>query len=131
MGPATPPCASADQILGKARGGDPLALDAVRETARNVGLGLVNVIWALNPEAIVLGDYVARGWDLMEEPIWDVVRRRVAPYNLAGLEISPSKLGADATVLGAVAMVLARFFTGFEQNEPAGSPNSVSLRPPA
>ena len=27
-------------------------------------MGLVNLIMALNPEAIVVGDYLAAGWDL-------------------------------------------------------------------
>ena len=118
---------SAEQILAKARAGDPTALAAVRETGRNIGLGVVNLIWALNPEAVVLGDYVARGWDLFEEPIWEVIRRRVAPYNLTGLQVVPSRLGADASILGAVALVLTRFFTTFDNDATASAPGSVSI----
>jgi len=118
---------SAERILAKARDGDPIALAAVRETARNIGLGVVNLVWALNPEAVILGDYVAPDWDLFEDIIWDVIRRRVAPYNLSGLQVVPSKLGADASILGAVALVLMRFFTTFEHDEDATTPGSVSI----
>jgi predicted NBD/HSP70 family sugar kinase len=108
---------SAEQVVGLARRANPAAVRAVRETAVELGLGLVSVVWALNPETIVLGDYAAEGWDLIREPMMSVLQSRVAPYALARLRIYPSSHGADATLLGAVALVLDRFFHRFDYGD--------------
>ena len=61
---------------------------------------------ALNPEAIVVGDYLAAGWDLVGDVVWSVLRSRVPSYYLAGVRIFPSEHAADSSLLGAVGGVL-------------------------
>ncbi len=109
--------ASAAWIVGRARQGDAAALAALRQVAVHVGAGLANIIRALNPEAIVLGDYLALGWDLIEDVVWEVLRARLPQYYLSGLRILPSEHAADSALLGGVALVLARFLTTFTQAE--------------
>ena len=106
---------SAEGIIIKARAGDPAALRAVEYTARHLGLGFVNLIMSLNPQAIFVGDYVADAWDLMQDSVWSVLRSRVPAYELVGLRIVPSHYGAESPVMGAVALVLSRFFNSFDQ----------------
>ena len=108
---------SAEHVVRLARKKDPAAIRAIRETSVQLGLGLVNLIWALNPDTIVLGDYVAEGWDMIREPMMSVVQNRVAPYTLARLRIQPSTHGADAALLGGVALVLDRFFHRFDHED--------------
>lgn len=117
---------TAEDVVRLARKGDPAALGAVRETAAELGLGLVNVIWALNPDTIVLGDYVAEGWDIIREPMMSVVQSRVAPYALARVRIYPSSHGADAALFGAVALVLDRFFHRFEHEDASPGQKAVT-----
>ncbi len=115
-------------ILQLARQGDATALAALRHTAAHVGAGLINIIRALNPEAIVMGDYLALAWDLIEDVVWDVLRSRVHQYYLAGLRILPSRHAADSSLLGAVALVMARFLTTFEEGDTASSTSPVQIR---
>jgi len=103
--------ATADRIVDLARSGEPAARQALVETAKYVGLGLVNLIVALNPEAIVFGDYLARAWDLIEETIWREVRQRTPSYYLPQLMMRPSRHGDDAAVKGAIALVLSDYFS--------------------
>ncbi len=110
---------SAEQVVRLAREGDPAATRALRETAAELGSGLVNLIWALNPDTIVLGDYAAEGWDLLQEPLMSAVQSRVAPYLLARLKIYPSANGANAALMGSIAVVLDRFFHRFDHEESA------------
>jgi predicted NBD/HSP70 family sugar kinase len=116
-------------ILQLAREGDPLAHRAVQETARHLGLGLVNLIWALDPEAVIVGDWMAESWDLLEETVWSVVRSRIAGYYLSGLKIAPSKHSADCTLLGAVALVLSRFFSSFDNGKTKKRWHSTMMQP--
>jgi predicted NBD/HSP70 family sugar kinase len=118
----------ADAIVRLAREGDTAALRALRDTAHQVGMGFVNLIMALNPEAIVVGDYLAAGWDLVEDVVWSVLRSRVPSYYLAGVRIFPSEHAADSSLLGAIALVLSQFFTSFDHGNTAVPSNSVSIQ---
>lgn len=120
--------ADAEVIVGRARAGDAVALHALTQTARYVGLGFVNLVMALNPQAIVLSDYLAESWDLIEDTVWTVLRGRVAPYYLGGLRIFPSRHGAESSLRGAIALVFSRFFGGFGDENSVQSTNSVHMR---
>lgn len=118
----------AEAIVKMARAGDAVALRVLMETARHIGLGFVNLVMALNPQAIVLGDYLAESWDLVEDTVWSVLRGRVAPHYLIGLRIFPSRHGAESSLRGAVALVFSRFLGGFGDENDAQSANSVRMR---
>ncbi len=118
---------AASAIVRMAREGDPVAWRALEETARNLGIGFANLIWALNPEAIVLGDWYVEAWDMIEETVWSVVRSRVAAYYLGGMRILTSRHAADSSLLGAVALVLTRFFTSFDPGGDNGLSHSVVM----
>ncbi len=117
-----------EAIVAKAREGDPVALRVLQETARYVGMGFVNLIMALNPEAIIVGDYLAEGWDLVEETVWSVLRSRVPAYYLSGVRIFPSRHGADSSLIGAMALVLTRFFSSFDHGNQGAPSKSVQIR---
>jgi predicted NBD/HSP70 family sugar kinase len=100
-----------DAIVAMARAGDVAASAALDEVAGHVGLGCANLIFAYIPEAIILGGYVGNAWDLIGEKVWGVIRDRVPGYYLNGMRIMPSRHGENCHIVGAVALVLANFFT--------------------
>lgn len=101
----------AEDIIRLAREGNQMALDVLRETAAFVGMGFANLNAAFNPEAIVVGDYLASGWDLMKDWVWEALRSRAPHRYLTRLRIMPSRHGRDSALMGALALVLCRFFT--------------------
>ena len=115
-------------IIEKARSRDAVALRVLREIARHVGLGFVNLTVALNPQAIIVGDYLAQSWDLIEETVWAVLSSRAPAYFLSEMRIFPSKHGADATLMGTVAVVMSRFFGSFQHENETKPGNSVLMR---
>jgi predicted NBD/HSP70 family sugar kinase len=120
--------ASPVDIVRRARAAEPAALEALREAAHHAGLGFVNLIMALNPEAIVVGDYLAEAWDLVEDCVWAVVRSRVPAYYLSGVRILPSRHVADSSLLGAAALVFSQFFTSFDPAIPSERSTPVRMR---
>lgn len=114
-------------IIARAGQGDKIALSVVEETAYHVGLGFINLIFALNPEAIIVGDYLAAGWSLMADTVWSVLRSRVPAYYLTGVRILPSKHGVDCSLMGAQALVLTRLFRSFDHPNLARPRASVSI----
>ncbi|MBI3684334.1 MAG: ROK family protein, partial [Acidobacteria bacterium] len=118
----------ADEIVRLGRNGDELALAVLRETAAYVGMGFANLNAALNPEAIVVGDYLASGWDLLKDWVWEALRRRAPQRYLHRLRIIPARHVADSTVMGALALALSQFFTQSGcGNGKGGALNSVSV----
>jgi predicted NBD/HSP70 family sugar kinase len=101
------------EIIQRAREGDGLALEVLRQTATYVGMGFVNLNAAFDPEAIVVGDYLAAGWDLMKDWVWETMRTRTPSRYLGHLRIIPSIHGGDSALKGSLALVLADFFTGY------------------
>jgi hypothetical protein len=64
---------------------------------------------------------------MIEQSVWDVVRSRVAGYCLSGLRIIPSRHPADSSLLGAIAVVLMRFFTTFDPYHEASPMHPVVM----
>jgi predicted NBD/HSP70 family sugar kinase len=114
-----------EEIVRRAREGDKMAAGALKETAVQLSLGFCNLIMALNPEAIVVGDYAAAGWDLIEDCVWAVLRSRVPHYYLAGVRIFPSRRAQDSCLVGALALVFSHFLSRFEHEHPLGPSNHI------
>jgi predicted NBD/HSP70 family sugar kinase len=124
-------CASeqpAEHIIAMARAGDAAAQEALNKTAQHVGMGFVNLLLALNPQAIIVGDYLAEAWDLIEETVWGVLRRRTPAYFLTGLRVLPSRHGTNSSLRGAVALVLSRFFSSFGDGNPTKPSNALLMQ---
>lgn len=112
----------AEEIIRRARHGESQALAAVSVIADALAQGFGNLLFALNPAAIILGDYIADAWDLLEALIWESLRSRLPPYYLASLRIVPSRHSSDAALEGAKALVLSHYFTTFtDQPSAAGT----------
>lgn len=116
-----------ETLIQLARAGDKRALKALRTTASYLALGMVNLVAALNPQAIILGEPMVSAWDLVEETIREELRKRVPPYALSDLRVLPSQLGADSALRGAAALPLAHYFTRFDHGKEDALPNRVAI----
>ena len=120
-----------DAIVRLARNGDPIALEVLREIATYIGMGFANLNSTFNPEAIVVGDYLASGWDLMKDWVWETLRTRTANRYLSRLRIIPSRHDGDSALKGALALVLSNFFAAATSSNGNGSTlaTATSRRP--
>jgi predicted NBD/HSP70 family sugar kinase len=103
------PDATSTQIAELAMEGNTRAKAALERVAEALGIGLVNIVMALNPSAIALDDFAATAWPIVEPVLWRVLRSRVPSYWLTGLQIFPSR---QTPLRGAIASVLSHYFDG-------------------
>ncbi len=75
-----------------------------------LGRGLLAVIYSLNPEVIVLGGAVTRAWDLLYRVILRELAQTASRFYLDPVRIVPTTLSARPSLVGAIALVLARSF---------------------
>jgi len=102
--------ASMEALVARAFDGDADAVEVLRATAVYLGRGLVPVVYSLNPEVIVFGGAITRGWDLIHPVMRRELARRASRFYLDHLTLIPTTLEDRPSLLGAIALVLAHAF---------------------
>jgi len=93
-------------IEDAALGGDPLALQVVREAAEYLGIAVAGMLNLMNPARIIIGGGLARLGELLLATLRRSVTGRTLVSSIAPTEIVTSELGARAVALGAATLVL-------------------------
>jgi predicted NBD/HSP70 family sugar kinase len=97
---------SFDIILEAASEGDEVALSALHENGRYLGIGMANLINIFNPEMIVLGGALNLASPFILPVVEQTVKENTLVPNIENVSIVASAHQADATVMGAIALVL-------------------------
>jgi predicted NBD/HSP70 family sugar kinase len=102
-----------DVILA-AQNKDEVAIEVLKETGKFLGMGIGNIIRALDPPAIVIGGHILQVWDLVYKEILKGLSKR----SFFGLEkrvkILPSSLVEIPRLLGAATLALERVFNDYK-----------------
>lgn len=101
---ALPADCTAKQVFDCAKQGDELAVQAVEELGRYLGLALASCACVLNPEGIVIGGGVSRAGKIL----LDVTEKNFQTYVFKpcrNVKFCLAELGNDAGIYGAAAMV--------------------------
>lgn len=97
----------AKDVFDAAKLGDEFALDIVDYTTEYVAYGLAILLHITNPEAIVIGGGVALAGDILFDGIKEKIKKYSLPVCVENLEILPAKLGNEAGIVGAAALILS------------------------
>jgi glucokinase len=89
-----------------AEAGDREVREALVRAAQYIGIGVANVVTILHPDLVVLGGGVAEIGALLFDTVREVMRDRVGMFPTDGVRIEKSMLGADAGMLGGVALAM-------------------------
>jgi len=94
-------------LAERAEDGDEVALGVWDEVASRLGVAVANIVWLLDPEAVVIGGGVARAGRLLFERLEARVAERISPVQAGRLAILPAEFGVDAGVVGSAALAVA------------------------
>jgi glucokinase len=92
---------SVEEAVSAARAGDQRAIQGLKDTGRYLGIGLANMIVAVNPDRVVLGGGVAAAGELILGPIRDEIARRVHVTAWSHIGVVVASLGTFAGAIGA------------------------------
>jgi predicted NBD/HSP70 family sugar kinase len=95
-----------EQVVAAAEAGDAIALNALYNVAKWLGIGIANLVNVFNPEMVVLGGGLARGSKLWEPVLAATVHEFAWKQSLETLQLTTSAHGTEACVVGTVALVL-------------------------
>jgi glucokinase len=88
-------------IAQAAAQGDKIAIRVWRETASYLAVGIINVIFTVDVERVVIGGGVAQAGDALFEPLKSAVAARTSRLQFDIEQIVPAQLGNDAGLVGA------------------------------
>lgn len=92
---------TAKLIHQAADSGDVVAVDLFRRAGRYLGMGMVNLMYVLNPAMIVVGGSVAKAGHLLFVPMQATIRDRIYQAYWQDCPVVPAALGDDVGLIGA------------------------------
>ena len=96
-------------LVEVAKNGDQTAIDAIKETAHYLAIGISNLIIGISPKKVIVSGLITQIWDLIGEELEKVSQRSVRG-DLPKIKIIASSLGNKPTLLGSLSLVLAGKF---------------------
>lgn len=93
-------------IVDAADAGDNEAGEALAEAGSALGIGIANLINIFNPQMIVIGGPMSIAGKYFMTALEESVKKRALDDNLANTDILLSNFGANASLIGAVSLVI-------------------------
>lgn len=118
-------------IKRAAEAGDPHAIESLAEAGSAMGTGFAVLVNLFNPERIVLGGPVSIAGEFLMPSIRESVSRHAMQEILSQTEIYLSAFGADASLVGAAAVVVDDVLTHPSHVEKEVMPHSLSTPIPS
>lgn len=97
------------ELINLANKGDAKAIDALKETAKYLGIGISNLIVGLSPQAVIVSGNITKVWNIVGDELRCIAERSVR-RDLSAPTIIASTLGDQPTLMGSLSLVLARKF---------------------
>ncbi|MEO2061908.1 MAG: ROK family protein [Christiangramia sp.] len=97
-------------VIDAANRGDQYAINILSKIGMNLGKGIGILIQILNPELIILGGKIAEAKEYISFPIQQAINEYCMEQLREHTEVALSTLGADADILGSVAVVMDNIF---------------------
>lgn len=115
------------RICQLAMDGDSAATKAIRETCRYLGIGIANVVWGLDADAIIFDGTLAEAWPLVGPWIAEQFPNPEL-LNFQDLMLRPSGLRGEAAMIGAAMLPFLRLFSVGERASVGGGGGRAPAR---
>jgi predicted NBD/HSP70 family sugar kinase len=98
--------AALEDLIAAADRGDHVALAALAESGRGLGIGIAGLVNIFNPNRVSLGGLYARVYAYVRAPILRELESRAMPAPRAMVDLVTVRLGGNALLLGAAELAL-------------------------
>jgi predicted NBD/HSP70 family sugar kinase len=99
--------AALEDLIAAADRGDHVAIAALAESGRGLGIAIAGLVNIFNPNRVSLGGLYARVYPYVRAPILRELESRAMPAPRAMVDLVTVRLGGKALVLGAAELALA------------------------
>lgn len=98
-------------VAQAAQANDAVAVDALASVGRHLGIGIGNLVNALNPRLVVFGGRLSLAWDFLAPAIEEELHRRALRWNDSAARLVRARHGFDSCVMGGIAMLYYAILT--------------------
>jgi predicted NBD/HSP70 family sugar kinase len=105
------PEADLDILYTEAQKGNVEVIQLLNTLGEYIGIGLTNVMNTFNPEAMIIGNRIARFEPWIKNPVERVLEERLSNHHPFATRLRFSKLKDDSTALGAASFAISDFFS--------------------
>ncbi len=99
-----------DDVIAAARAGEPEAVQELKSTGYWLGVGIANMVKAVDPAIIIVGGHLTRVWDLIAADVVSSAHRRSFTGDGRGPAIVATSLVRRPSLLGAAAIAMSKSF---------------------
>jgi glucokinase len=93
-------------VIERAQAGDAECREVLDTVGRHLGVGIASFVNIFNPELVVIGGGIVSAGELLLAPAREEAAARALPAPWSQVEVVAARLGNDAGVIGAAALVL-------------------------
>lgn len=99
-----------ETVYELAKAGNPACVKVLEDTGTVIGIGLTNLIHVVNPGKIILGGGLMNASEFILPKVLESVEKRALTPEARKTEVVISDLGDDATIIGAISLLLVDVF---------------------
>lgn len=103
-----------DEIIELAEKGDEIAIDVLGKTGYYLGIGISNILKAIDPQAFILEGKIVQVWDIIYPEINRVVKERAFYGEKKNILILPTSLQVRPGLLGAATNAVKKIFDDYK-----------------
>ncbi len=104
----------AQDIIDLAKKNDAVAIEILKQTGYYLGLGIANIIKAIDPHAIIIGGKITQVWDIIYPEIMTIVKQRAYFGKKKNIKILPTTLTTLPRLMGAATLAIEEIFDGYK-----------------
>ena len=99
-----------DDVLAAAKAGEHAAIQELQLTGYWLGVGIANIVKAVDPAYTIVGGHITRIWDLIERNVIASAHSRAFSGNGRAPAITATSLNKRPSLLGAAALAMSKAF---------------------
>jgi glucokinase-like ROK family protein len=120
---------SIEQVAQAVADDDSLAYRVLQRSASYLGIGLANLVNLLNPRVVIFGGALFRNIpQLIDDPLRRIIKQRSLEKSAQEVQLVVSKLGGEASALGAARMMAERIIDSLYKNWAVEGADAASAR---
>jgi len=102
-----------EEIIQKAKENDVNAIKALKETGSYLGIGISNIIRAIDPKVIIVGGELVKVWDIIYPEIMKALEKHVSRFIEHEIGVFPTTSKINPALLGAATLPIMEIFLDY------------------
>ncbi|MCD6357002.1 MAG: ROK family transcriptional regulator [Thermoproteales archaeon] len=103
-----------DSFVDNCNKGDELAIKIAEDIAKELGVGIANIVNGLDPELVIIGGRMVKLWDYIKDALIRTIEEHAIFGSTVNLRIEPTSFKAGtSSIIGAAVYGIRKLYSGY------------------